>query len=139
AEAAAKSDDAEQPDRAREAVGKPPHRNLLHPGSGNREALPDEEQPEIAMPERAKRLAESHGRLAPRRPRPRQLESRASCVFSCSRIAANAVSRPRSWSTTWAGARATKLSLPSFAIAFAISPSRRATSFAMRSRSATGS
>ena len=47
--------DAEQPCRAREPVGEPAHRDLLQPRAHVRQALPDEEQAEIAMPQRAKR------------------------------------------------------------------------------------
>ena len=67
---AAERDDAEQPHRAGNAIGEPAHRNLLQPRSHHRESLPDEEQAEVAVPQRPKRLGkrEAHDAMAVRNP-----------------------------------------------------------------------
>ena len=159
ADAAAERDDAEQPRRAGEPVGEPAHRDLLQPGADQRQALPDEEQPEIRGGAARERCASARSiamlvhreRSTPRRRTRRPGRSDGSCrersarqprelrLRACSSVALNPASRARSCSTTAAGARATKPSLPSLALALAISPSSRAISLPMRSRSAAGS
>ena len=41
-----------------EPLREPAHRDLLQPRADQRQALPDEEQPEVAVPQRAKRVRE---------------------------------------------------------------------------------
>jgi hypothetical protein len=81
AEAAAKRRRRRAATPSREPIGEPTHRHLLQPGADDGESLADEEEPEIAMPQRAKRLADSHGRRAAATPslssirKPRELRS----------------------------------------------------------------
>jgi uncharacterized protein YaiI (UPF0178 family) len=78
----------------------------------------------------------------PAMPSARPTASRPAARFATMRSTATwpgAAARSRSWATTAAGARATKLSLDSLPLALAISPSMRAISFDRRSRSAATS
>ena len=60
ADVGAERDDAEQPRRSGQTIREPAHRDLLQPRADQRQPLPGEEQPVVAMLERAKRVRDGH-------------------------------------------------------------------------------
>jgi len=51
------ADEAEEQRGVREPVDEPRLRDLLHPGPDQRDELAGEEEPEVAVPERAERVS----------------------------------------------------------------------------------